>query len=299
MQRTLPQPGFWLSVGLVAIAVSCQALLASPFQMVDMVLRHSGSSPLNLVREPIVLGIINIISFGVAIGLGLLFNRMRPRGAFPLTGISPLAWVGVVFVFLGGGVLLSEVDNIFRWLVPVPEFIANLMADMFFGSGRIISMFFLLCLVAPVTEEILFRGLILRGLLRRFRAWPAIFLSSMLFAVMHLNPWQTITAFGLGVIFGWYYHRTGSLWPCIIGHALNNLMVVVIGSAPFGLWESPTAADLMTVEFQPWWLDGVGLLLLLAGVWLFQQATRSSVARVDLTKPPLLKADEIPPVLPA
>lgn len=268
--HTLRQPGFWLAVGLTAIAVVCQVILTLPLEVADRVLDHIGSEPLHLGREPLVVGMINLMAFGVAIGLGLLFNRLPPMRAFPLGGIRPLAWIAVPVVILGAGILLSEVDNAFRWVLPVPEFLAQMFAELFFPPGRVLSQFILLVIVAPLTEELLFRGIVLRGFLGRFRPWRAVVLSAMLFAGMHLNPWQTVSAFVLGLIFGWFYLRTGSLWPCIAGHACYNSIIVIVGAAPFGLWQPPTAADLTAVEFQPVWLDAIGVLLLTAGVWLFR-----------------------------
>src|SRR5258708_191556 len=55
--------------------------------------------------------------------------------------------------------------------------------------------------VGPLTEEILFRGIVLRGLLGRWTAWPAIVTSAALFAAMHFNLAQVPVAFGLGLVF--------------------------------------------------------------------------------------------------
>src|SRR5207249_4934307 len=46
--------------------------------------------------------------------------------------------------------------------------------------------------------------------------------TAVLFGAFHLNPWQFPGAVGLGVIFGWWFVRTGSLVPCIFGHAFVN-----------------------------------------------------------------------------
>lgn len=295
MQPTLRYPGFWLALGLVVLAVVSQAVVATPFHLLELALNR----PHNFLQDPIVLGFINLVSFSLPIGLGLWVNRLPPRRAFPLIGISPLAWIALPMIVFGGGVVLSELDNVFRWAVPIPRYLADMMSDLFFSSDDVLSQFFLLSIVAPITEEFLFRGVILRGLLGRFNPWKSVLLTSMLFAAMHLNPWQLLTALMLGLMTGWFYLRTASLWPCIAAHALHNSVVVVLGVAPFGWWEPPTAEDLMNVEFQPWWLDLAGLAVLMAGVMLFLRATRASAIKINSSKPPLLKANEIPPVLPA
>lgn len=83
--------------------------------------------------------------------------------------------------------------------------------------------FLTVCILAPIIEEILFRGILLRGLLQNGTS-PiiAISLSAILFGLAHLNPWQFLGAGLLGAVFGFVYFRTKSLWLCIFLHALNN-----------------------------------------------------------------------------
>lgn len=80
--------------------------------------------------------------------------------------------------------------------------------------------------VAPLTEEFFCRGIILRGLLYHKSPACAIIWSSVIFAVLHMNPWQAVPAFLAGIFFGWIYYRTGSLWSTVFLHSLNNAVVV-------------------------------------------------------------------------
>ena len=77
--------------------------------------------------------------------------------------------------------------------------------------------------------------MILRGLLLHYSAPTAIIASALLFGLVHLNPWQAVGAVALGVLFGWWYVRTRSLTLCIFGHAVNNLIAVLLFR--FGDWE--------------------------------------------------------------
>lgn len=78
-----------------------------------------------------------------------------------------------------------------------------------------------ICIFAPIVEEIVFRGAILRVLLGWFdKHWYAIILSALLFALVHGNPAQMPHAFLIGLLIGWMYYRTGSILPGIeIGRA--------------------------------------------------------------------------------
>lgn len=78
------------------------------------------------------------------------------------------------------------------------------------------------CVVAPLLEEMLFRGLILRGFLIHYTPAQAILLQALLFAVFHFNWVQALVAFSLGLVAGWLYWRTRSLIPAIAAHALFN-----------------------------------------------------------------------------
>ena len=68
----------------------------------------------------------------------------------------------------------------------------------------------------------MFRGVILRGFLARYKPVTAILVSSLLFGLLHMNPYQFVAAMILGVIFAWLVLRTGSLWPSVFGHVLGG-----------------------------------------------------------------------------
>ncbi|WP_176908081.1 CPBP family intramembrane glutamic endopeptidase [Hymenobacter lapidiphilus] len=78
-------------------------------------------------------------------------------------------------------------------------------------------------IVIPVLEEVLFRGVLLQGLLRNKKPWVAIGQQALLFGLIHFNPAQSVGAFLIGLLLGWLCYRTGSLLPGIGIHALNNL----------------------------------------------------------------------------
>lgn len=81
---------------------------------------------------------------------------------------------------------------------------------------------------APFFEEWLCRGMILRGLLDRMKPVWAIVISALFFALIHMNPWQAIPAFLLGLLFGYVYYRTGSLKLTMLMHCVNNTFSVLI-----------------------------------------------------------------------
>ncbi len=85
-------------------------------------------------------------------------------------------------------------------------------------------------LLAPLSEEIVMRGAILRELLRssRLTPWGAITLSAVFFALIHMNPVQMPHAFLIGLLLGWMYWRTGSILPGVAYHWANNSVAFVL-----------------------------------------------------------------------
>lgn len=80
--------------------------------------------------------------------------------------------------------------------------------------------------MAPVVEELIFRGVIMHGLMRNYSKFTAVFVSALMFALFHLNPWQFPATFILGIVLGILMVRTRNIYLCIFGHAINNGLVL-------------------------------------------------------------------------
>lgn len=85
-----------------------------------------------------------------------------------------------------------------------------------------IANFIRICLLAPIVEEILMRGFILNSLQNKYGMVIALLVSSLLFAILHFNFVQTLSAVICGLILGLLYINTGSLFCCILAHSLYN-----------------------------------------------------------------------------
>lgn len=78
--------------------------------------------------------------------------------------------------------------------------------------------------IAPIIEELLFRGVLFAGLAKRWPVWLAAVTSSLVFAVLHGQVNVGIYTFVLGCMLSWLYVRSGSIYPGILVHFLNNLV---------------------------------------------------------------------------
>jgi hypothetical protein len=92
-------------------------------------------------------------------------------------------------------------------------------------------------LLAPLSEELVLRGAVLRSLLRssRLSPWGAIAISAVLFALVHFNPAQMPHAFIIGLLLGWMYYRTDSILPGVAFHWVNNSIAYVL----YNLYPNP------------------------------------------------------------
>lgn len=92
-------------------------------------------------------------------------------------------------------------------------------------------------LLAPLSEELVMRGAILRSLLHspRMSPWVAIAISAVFFALAHFNPAQMPHAFILGLLLGWMYYRTDSILPGVAFHWVNNSIAYVM----YNLYPNP------------------------------------------------------------
>ena len=82
-------------------------------------------------------------------------------------------------------------------------------------------------LLLPFVEELIFRGVIMHGLMRNYSKFTAVFVSALMFALFHLNPWQFLATFILGLMLGILMVRTRNIYLCILGHAINNGLVLI------------------------------------------------------------------------
>lgn len=215
--------------------------------------------------------------------------------------VLPLAFLPII---LAVPIFISEVDNLLRALDS-----ANGLDDWQFAPdlGELIGNSWmgvaLAVIIGPLVEEIVFRGVILRGLLGRWPQWAAITVSAAMFTVMHFNPAQAPVALLLGMILGWVYARTRSLGLVFVAHALNNLSAFVPILPPFEVYNyhtvPPEGVDVGF--FHPWWFDGLGIALTGLGLWVIHRLAPPAeswrvAARVETVagdEPPVLE----PPML--
>lgn len=138
---------------------------------------------------------------------------------------------------------LSEAIN--NCLPEMPDYLKEALSVA--TGGNFLLNFLCVALMAPVLEEFLCRGLVLRGIVRNGGSPSvAILVSALFFALIHGNLWQAIPAFLLGVLFGYVYYKTDCLWLSVIMHFTNNCTSLVISRIE-GIAEDATWMSVMPI----------------------------------------------------
>ena len=147
-------------------------------------------------------------------------------------------WVTLVWCVVAAlGAIIPSV-----WLQEHMPELPNIAEDTFDMIMRDRWGYLSIGLLAPLAEELVFRGAILRSLLRWTKQpWVAIAISAIFFAAAHLNPAQLPHAFLVGLLLGWMFYRTDSIVPCVVYHWVNNTVAYVM----YNLYPS---ADLTLVD---------------------------------------------------
>jgi len=269
-------PSIAQAIGLLALFVGLEILLSVVAGVLEEVLGFPA-------EHPAVHAAVALSAAAITLRRGLRKAGTSFRGAFPFRRVDASLLLPMALTIIGLLVLGSEADNLLRLALPPPPELDALFARLAGGKDSLWGSVLFLVVVAPWTEELLVRGLILRGFLRRYSLRRSICVSALLFGVMHFNPWQLPGAIVLGVVFAWWYVRTGSLVPCLFGHALNNATVVLLTSL-----DIPGSSNAMPspVRFQPFWFDLLGLLATSLGIWMLVRAFSRTAVLFIAEAPP-------------
>lgn len=154
-------------------------------------------------------------------GKKLNFN-FSPTNFYTYLLIFPLM-LGMMFI---GEFVTSQIPTTGPFFGDYYEFFENLMSNLVDDP---IVMIITAVIMAPIFEEIIFRGIIQKGLINKgVEPWKAILLSSILFGIIHANPWQFVGATLLGFVLGLVYYKTKSLLLPMLLHGFNNLCSSVL-----------------------------------------------------------------------
>lgn len=169
-------------------------------------------------------GVIMVLAYGILFTAvlqykGLSYSELFHSSAGTSFARLLLLLVPIFLLVPGLELSLNFLGGLLEEWQPVPESQQKVFEEMM-SNG--VHSTIVACLVAPVLEEMLFRGVVLRSFLQQYSRRLAIFGSACLFGLAHMNIYQFLCASVVGVVCAWLYEKTRSLWPGIVLHASSN-----------------------------------------------------------------------------
>ncbi len=209
------------------------------------------------------------------------------RARLSLTG-SRISWVVLVLAAIGStayGVSFDAFAQLFSLRSASLEQLSDTLSSAEGFSAAVIA--FLVCVAGPIVEELVFRGYIQTRLVARHGAFVGILLASLFFAILHMNPLHSTFAFGFGICMGIMAHRSGSIFPTIFAHIVNNSFATLAN------WTLPAPQTWETQLMVGLGAGGVSVVLL-ASQFLVKPRRRPAWPQSVPCEPPAMP-DRAPP----
>lgn len=197
--------------------------------------------------------VIAIIAALVGTGMALAWLGLRGRLDRRLFGPGrhgPLKIVIGVSLGIAGTVVTYLVNAVVALIFePDEPVVQQVLQDALAGGRQLVLAAIVIVVLAPVTEELVFRGVIFQALDRRVGFWPAAVVSSIVFCAIHVEvivsqPLALIGMFVLSMILAWSLHLTGSLVVPILIHTVFNALSL---SLALTLERFPDLVDMLEI----------------------------------------------------
>ena len=251
-----------------------RSLLLGPALAVALVIGLIGvTAPTWLEKREWDVALFYLLYTALAVGI-LVATRRAGLSLSDLIG--PLPRSRAEWILVGVAVPLIALSAAGLWLTYVPlshlapSFVTEVvLADEppLFVAGvpvRNVAMAVCVVLIAPVVEELLFRGLLLHRWARKWGRWGGILASSAVFAVVHV---EILGGFLFGLVMVMVYVRTQTLWVPIACHVANNALALAGGGISFLLQGEH---DYTLEQFRSdWWIGLLGLVIGAPLLWLY------------------------------
>jgi membrane protease YdiL (CAAX protease family) len=187
------------------------------------------------------------------------------------------AWAAIFICCAGLLLGLRQLEGVVVQLIPITGFWRSVFGQLTGGSsfarGLLVA-----AVIAPVVEEIIFRGIILRGFVANYGRTRALLFSSLLFGIVHLNPWQFLPAVALGLFLGALYIRTGTVVSTCVAHAFYNGAIIVLSrfSSTRAFVDAEVTDGLSSAAFTVLTVTGIAVFCL--GFWLLLRFSRPAAS---------------------
>lgn len=208
------------AVHLIVLYIFIQSIVDFPLAMLDY---YKGTEYLANPIKKILLGVGSV--------LFIFYFAWRKAGVplkelFPVKRFNVLILIPILVFLWAAHHLIGEINVQLEKVLPPPAWFLELFIRIFENDYGVYGAVVKVAIIAPIIEEMIFRGIIMHGLMKNYSPFTAVTVSALMFALFHLNPWQFPATFILGILLGIVMFRTRNIILCILGHAINNGLVL-------------------------------------------------------------------------
>lgn len=214
-------PTILQGIHLVILYIFIQTIVDFPLALIDY---FQGTEYLYHPIKKIVLGVGSVVFI---LFYGIRKSKLTILQIFPIKLFNPLILLPITTFLWASHNFLNDINIWVEKMLPSPPWFWELFNKIFEGDYGFWGIFMKVSVIAPIIEELIFRGLIFNGFRRNYNGFVAIFMSALLFSLFHLNPWQMPATFMLGLLLGWLMLRTNCIVVSILGHSINNTLVLL------------------------------------------------------------------------
>jgi sodium transport system permease protein len=217
-----------------------------------------------------------VTEIGLILGIPLLLlyrGDYNAERVLSLRPPRPAAWPAAFLVIIGGWMIAVELAALQHQWLPFPDDLLKQFADLFKALDALTIGYaiFLVGILPGICEEILCRGFLLSSFRSRFGNSGAVILAAILFGLLHMNPYRLVPTIWLGLLLGFIVIYTGSIFPAMLAHALNNSLSFLVEKNQDWIGQH-LWFNIEETNFLPWQLLLAGILMTIAGLaWLRQQ----------------------------
>ena len=171
------------------------------------------------------------VLIGVPVLLLLRLGRVSAGSALALARPTGVALFGAFLCGVSGWLVVGAlVESVQQRVLPVPVEMIREYQRALFGSGRPLALDLVVLALSPaICEELLFRGALLQATRQSLSPGATVVVNGLLFGLFHLSPYRFLSTMILGMALATVVLRTGSIWPAMLFHFLNNACAVVLG----------------------------------------------------------------------
>ena len=251
----------------LVLLIVTQALLAAILSPIPYFRTMQGTLIISaLVRVVAILASILIITKNEVYKLSLSFK-----------GNSNVKWLIATILFsFGFRIITTEIFKILIHIFPPSK---DLLAGL---TGDISNIFLKLCIyvvIVPILEELFFRVTIAYGLKNTYNKKIAIFISALLFGLLHLNIYQFVVGTIMGIFLAYIYLETQSLILPIVAHVISNGYSYLLYLLNIKI---PNNAPTEVFQLQAWWWNLTGIILIAVSFFIFKKLKQSPIKSVEM-----------------